>query len=177
MRRFLFSAILGLFATACETSTHYDSISTTLDVDVAAAMQNAGEPAKVHQRYQFDRDLANVSSMSLESAWLASPFEKETEGQMGLRIVSDVQIFIVEADETRRSWIKSAKRKNVEEEELVDAQLGNLQPYLDAYQQLEIETEITIDPFFGARYWRDVCGLADTCLLSIPLSMQFRMDD
>ena len=67
-----FLTICMAAVSACAVDTHYDSVSTYIDINVPAAAQTK-EPTTVYQRFQFDRDLVPLQSMVLESAWISAP--------------------------------------------------------------------------------------------------------
>ncbi len=171
---------------ACSTDTHYDSVSTEITLDVPDLPYD-GSSITVHQRFQFDRDLAPLTSMSLVEAWLTSPAidtdwsdeENRQDDSFSLDIVQSINISLVESEDSQPIFwmlIPSAQLHGTEAL-FNDFNVGDLRQYIDDYQQLELEIEIRLEPYHIMRYWRDVCKMSKDCTIQLPLSMQFKMED
>ena len=183
----LASAFPAFFA-ACETDMNYDAISTEISFDIAE-LKNNGEPFKIHQRFEFDRDLSTVSSMRLNEAWLSSPisgsWDEESIARINdvysLDVVKSIRIYLVTNDTVLEEWMDipseylTGKDAQFAFYEVGKNNYGDLRDYLDANQQLEIEIDLALEPHEVSRYWRDVCDLSETCIMHLPLSMQFKM--
>jgi len=171
---------------ACSVDTHYDSVSTYIDINVPAAAQT-NEPTTIYQRFQFDRDLAPLQSMNLESAWISAPevVLDTTNGDVAyntdfrLDIVDKLSISIVESEnETLIPWIHNDSSLKGEDVQLSDdKRIEDLRFYINIYQQLELQIQITLNPSLLNKYWRDVCDLSSDCTLRLPLSMYFKMEE
>ncbi len=182
----------GVFAlSACSSDTHYDSISTEITFNIPE-LKNNGEPFKVHQRFQFDRDLEPLSSMTLEEAWISSPvsdlWDEESlaliDNNYTLDLIRSIHIYIVESeDDPPIYWLLVPAGKLTGKHALFSPfnvggdKYGDLRDYMDNFKQLEIEIELSLEPYEVSRYWRDVCNMSETCIMKLPLSMQFKMED
>ena len=189
---FIFMMLLGVFAlSACSSDTHYDSISTEITFNIPD-LKNDGEPFTIHQRFQFDRDLVPLSSMTLEEAWLSSPVSDKWDDESlalvdnayALNVIKSISIYIVKSeDEPPIYWLLVSPSRLVGKHALFSAfnvgssPYGDLRDYMDSSQQLEIEIELALEPYEVSRYWRDVCGMSETCIMKLPLSMQFKMEE
>ena len=187
---FLIFAFLIPFMSSCSTDIHYDSVSAEITLAVPDIPKD-GSSVIVHQRFQFDRDLAPISSMTLVEAWLSGPVSdpawKENhaeridslEDSFALDIVQSINISLIESDNTSPVFwmlIPSSQLKNTDAL-FSDFNVGDLRQYMDRYQQLELQIDIQLDPYHTMRYWRDVCNMETDCKLHLPLSMQFKMED
>ncbi len=176
---------------ACSSDVHYDSISTEITFNIPE-LKNDGEPFKIHQRFQFDRDLIPLSSMTLEEAWISSPVSDKWDDEslalvdnaFGLNVIKSINVYIVKSEnEPAIYWLLVPPRQLTGKNALFSAfnvgssTYGDLRDYLDNYQQLEIEIELALEPYEASRYWRDVCDMSETCIMKLPLSMQFKMEE
>lgn len=184
--------LLCVFAlSACSSDIHYDSISTEITFNIPD-LKNDGESFKIHQRFQFDRDLIPLRSMTLEEAWISSPvsdkWDEESlarvDNAYSLNVIKSINIYIVKSEnEPPIYWLLVSPSQLVGKHALFSAftvgssTYGDLRDYMDNYQQLEIEIELALEPYEASRYWRDVCGMSETCIMKLPLSMQFKMED
>ena len=183
-----------LFALAsCNTDLHYDSISTEITFNIPD-LKNDGNPFVIHQRFQFDRDLEPLRSMKLEDAWLSSPVgDKWDEASLNkidnafsLDVVRSINIYVVKSEnEPSIYWmlIPSSQLKGRHAVftafNVGGSKYGDLRDYMDmsGSRQLEIEIELALEPYEVSRYWRDVCEMSETCIMKLPLSMQFKMEE
>ena len=184
------TALCMLGMTACTTETHYDSVSTNISINVPN-MPYDGSMMTIRERFQFDRDLSSISSMTLHEAWLSSPPDVQGSDEdartddavlpvsLSLDIVKTISISLVESENSPSVvWlvVPSSQLKG-KDAIFSDFNVGDLRQYMDSYQQLELEVEIALEPYHVMRYWRDVCGMSANCTINLPLSMQFKMED
>jgi hypothetical protein len=169
---------------ACAFDTHYDSVSTHVDVNVVDAIKGNNE-VKIFHRFQFDRDLTTVSNMSLYEAWLEIPEINQKDAydaegvpfEMSMFRAFDVSV-VISDDAPSEPWLALSPDMTYKKNAMFKANdKGDLRDYMDDDQQFELEFDIKLEPYHLTRYWRDVCHLSDECVMSIPLSMQFKMKD
>lgn len=187
----LTSMILALgipFVSGCATDTHYDSISTSLRLALVDIPKD-GSTMKIRQRFHFDRDLVPLSSMHLEEAWISAPssddewleFENTwSGGAYTLDIVQSVSISLVSVEDDSKTelWLYVPTYELHEEHAVFTEQIrDDLRLYMNENKQLELEVEIAMEPYYVMSYWRDVCQMTEDCLITLPLSMQFKMVD
>ena len=174
-------AICSLGATACSVDTHYDSVSTHIDIDVAK-LTNDGSEITVYQRFQFDRDLVPLEEMTLEEAWISAPdvISDPMIRVFTLDMVRSLDIKVVpDGTEKQIPWLRfdasNASEWMYKQLETVDE--FDLRQYINSYQQLEIQINISLEPYQVTRYWKEICNFSDKCTISLPLSMYFKMAD
>ena len=187
----LTSMILALgipFASGCSTDTHYDSVSTSLHLKVTDIPKD-GSTMKIRQRFHFDRDLAPLTSMNLAEAWISAPSSDDewldTEnvwsgGEFTLDIVQSVSVSLVDGEDASQStmWLYVPSYELHDEHAIfTEYIMDDLRTYLNNSQQLELEVEIAMEPYYVMHYWRDVCGMSEDCTITLPFSMQFKMVD
>ncbi len=187
----LFILALGIpVLYGCSADTHYDSVSSDISINIAPE-DNDGEPVVVRQRFQFDRDLTTVSSMTLYEAWLSSPTAgpradreevERIDDSYTLDIVKSISVSIVENDEDTEQkpvfWMMIPSSDLHHHHALFsEFNIGDLRAFMDKYQQLEVEINIALEPYYAMKYWRDICSMSDTCTVTLPFSMQFKMED
>ena len=182
-----FLAICMLAMTACSVDTHYDSVSTYVDINITEKAMT-GDEITIYQRFQFDRDLVPLQTMELESAWISAPDltgEILNEGvdpySFTLNTLRLFKIQITTEDnEDPTPWLSGYDWYNLKGEHAqLDSSgyVSDVREYIDDYQQLELQIVVTMDPYHVSRYWRDVCNFSEDCTIRIPLSMHFRMED
>lgn len=183
---FLFAFSVPFFM-ACSTDTHYDSVSTEISLFMEDIPKD-GSPMTVHQRFQFDRDLLSINMMSLEEAWLVSPSVSDVQSEEAQRLadngftldfVKSITISLIAPEnEMPISWLTiPSVRLHDTEAVFYEFDAGDLRNYVDDLQQLEISIDIAVEPYHAMRYWRDVCNKSDSCVVNLPLSMQFKMEE
>ena len=183
--KFSFLALCMTAMTACSVDTHYDSVSTHVEIHFSEAALT-GETIPIYQRFQFDRDLVPLQSMNLESAWisapdfLGAPYGDSSEA-FNLDVLRDFSIMIVnpKEEESTTKWLTIFHPTELQGQDLQLHQFGvsDLRTYLNESQQLELQINVNVEPYHLARYWRDVCHYSDPCTMRIPLSMHFKMED
>jgi hypothetical protein len=63
---------------------------------------------------------------------------------------------------------------------LIDFIIGDsrdIRQFFDEFQQLEIEYHLTLEPAIVTMYWRNNCQFKDSCILRIPVAIQFKMEE
>lgn len=171
---------------SCSSEVHYDSVSTTLEVDLTHPEDY--ENVSIKQRYTFERNVSTISAMELDEAWLSSPMriQKESpsedsgdEASFDLEILKEIHITVYDPVSAEHIlWLTVPYRALVGENVMFqEFDLGNLTQYLDAARQLEIRIEMSLNTYHAMRYWRDACDFEASCTLKLPLSIQFRMED
>ena len=183
MKKLALTLIMGAFALAsCSTDTHYDSLSTSVEIDIAKIV-NDGNPISIYQRYQFDRDLADLSAITVNEAWISSPEIVNDDVAMkspDLAILRNITLSLIEpqtSDSTLWMSLTQLRRTN-EVARLIDFTIddeSDIREYFDSYQQLEIEYHITLEPSIVTMYWRNNCDFSEPCTLRIPISIMFKM--
>ncbi|MBQ9243751.1 MAG: hypothetical protein IJ165_11125 [Proteobacteria bacterium] len=173
----LFTFCIFTLMSACATETHYDSVSTTLQLDVAQLPLDGSE-ITVRQRFMFDRDLAMLSSMTLTEAWISAP-DMPVNDEFSLDMLRSANIYLVESENAPSIyWLVVPNSKlNGRDAKFSEFNVGDLRQYIDNYNQIELEITLSLEPYQVMRYWRDVCGMSKDCTLELPLSMQFKMED
>ncbi len=187
----LFAILLSsVFATtaACSTDVHYDSLSTSVEIDLSQ-ITNDGYPMTLYQRYQFDRDLFKLSGISVDEAWISDPEIIPPPGltvadasSPDLTILRNLTMSLVHP-ETREStlWMSITQvRRTGNAARLIDFIIGedrDIRQYFDPFQQLEIEYHMTLEPSIVTMYWRNNCQFQESCILRIPVSIQFKMEE
>ena len=171
--------------TACSVDTHYDSVSTYIEINVTENSLT-GETIPIYQRFQFDRDLVPLESMSLESAWISAPDlvdapYNDSSEPFELNVLRDFSIQLVNPgeEESTTKWLSIFHPTELKGNDFQLHQFGvsDLRTYLNEYQQLELQIKVDVEPYHLARYWRDVCHFSENCTMKIPLSMHFKMED
>ncbi|MBQ1925567.1 MAG: hypothetical protein II180_05545 [Proteobacteria bacterium] len=175
---FLLFAFCGFaMLSACASDTHYDSVSTTLQLNLAD-LKLDGSEVTVRQRFMFDRDLSVLSSMTLAEAWLSAP-DMLHDRSFQLDILNSANVYLVEDEEMPSIyWLVIPNSKlNGQDAKFSEFNVGDLRQYVDAYNQIELEITVSMEPYHAMRYWRDVCNMSEDCTIELPLSMQFKMED
>ena len=175
---FLLFTLCGFaMLSACASETHYDSVSTTIQLNLAD-LKLDGSEVTVRQRFMFDRDLVVLSSMTLAEAWLSAP-EVSSDDSYQLDILNSANVYLVEDEELPSIyWLVIPNSKLTgHDAKFSEFNIGDLRQYVDAYNQVELEITVSIEPYHAMRYWRDVCNMSDDCMIELPLSMQFKMED
>ena len=190
MKKLLISLFLSTVAatTACSSDVHYDSLSTSVEIDISKLV-NDGQPVTLYQRYQFDRDLVNLSAISVDEAWISNPEILPPEDvtivnadSPDLSIIRNMILSLVDPQSKESNlWMSATQIRRTEDAtRLVDFAIGNnqdLRRYFDQYQQLEIEYQLTLEPAIVTMYWRNNCQFRDECILRIPIAIQFKMEE
>ena len=196
---FLF-AITAPCLMSCATDTHYDSVSTEIELKWNVYQKAMQEGAKITlpQRFEFGRDLGTVSTMTLHEAWLVAPSVsvKQREEQANrlsedvftLDFVKKITISLVDANKKTTEWLTIPEsRLHGNEAVFEEINVGDLHNYITFVKNslgediptLEIAIDIAVEPYHAVRYWSDVCNMVDTsedpCSVHLPLSMQFKM--
>lgn len=181
--------LIGCAVSSCSTDTHYDSISTTLSIDINDATVS-GNTVKMQHRFQFDRDLVPLNSMTLLQAYISSPLigspwdpedetSKKDNGTYSLSMIEAVSVSLIENDDTQKTfWLYyNDDHKEQTDAPFSEMSVGDLRAFMTTEMYLNVEFSVSLDPYQAMRYWRDVCELSDDCILNIPISMQFKMED
>lgn len=172
---------------ACSTDTHYDSVSTEITLNVPK-MPYDGSSMTVRQRFQFDRDLMPLESMTLAEAWLSAPtisysWDDEMKSRLNssysLDMVQSISISLIESEDAQPVFwmLIPATQLHGTDALFTEFNVGDLRQYMDNHQQLELEIELKLEPYHVMKYWRDVCIMDKNCTIQLPLSMQFKMED
>lgn len=183
----LLSSVFAMTA-ACSTDVHYDSLSTSVEIDLSQIV-NDGYPITLYQRYQFDRDLYKLSGISVDEAWISNPeilppedVSVNNAASPDLSILRNLTMSLVHP-ETREStlWMSITQvRRTGNAARLIDFVIGenrDIRQYFDQFQQLEIEYHMTFEPSIVTMYWRNNCQFKENCILRIPVSIQFKMEE
>lgn len=176
------------FVSGCTTDTHYDSVSTSLTLSVLDIPKD-GSTMNIRQRFHFDRDLAPLTSMHLAEAWISAPssddvwVEENNEwhtGDISLDIIKSVSVSLVSVEDSavKEMWLYIPGHELHKENAIfTEYMTDDLRAYLNLNQQLEIDVEIALEPYYVMSYWRDVCDMSEICHITLPFSMHFKMVD
>ncbi|MBR4986616.1 MAG: hypothetical protein IKY83_12865 [Proteobacteria bacterium] len=177
---FLLFALFGFtLLSACASETHYDSVSTTVQLNVSELPLDGSE-VTIRQRFQFDRPLNALSSMTLAEAWISAPEMANIDGiPYSLDMLKSVNIFLVEEEDAPSIYwlVVPSSKLSGQDVMFSEFNIGDLRQYVDSYQQIELEITLSMEPYQVMKYWRDVCDMNNKCILEFPLSMQFKMED
>ncbi len=190
MKKLLIALLFGAIATttACSTDVHYDSLSTAVEIDISK-IENDGYPITLHQRYQFDRDLYKLSGITVDEAWISDPEILPPEDvsvpdaeSPDLSILRNMTLSLVDPQTTESNlWMSVTQiRLAGNAARLIDFIIGDsrdIRQFFDEFQQLEIEYHLTLEPAIVTMYWRNNCQFKDSCILRIPVAIQFKMEE
>lgn len=186
MRNFILPSVIcaaSIFNFACSSETHYDSVSTTFEVDLTKAIESSNK-VTLHHRFTFDRDLSPLQSVELVEAWIEESTEPVQEDSAGgracdLGIIRDIDISIVDQiNGSRVYWLYVAPDSSTFEKALFsELNVGDLRQYMSLTMTFEIEVAVTLDDYRTMRYWRDECKMEERCDVRLPFSMYFKMED
>lgn len=175
---------MGILLASCASDIHYDSMSTTASVSFDEFLTSGGN-VTILQRFQFDRDLAELSSMHLTEAWISAPIlpdglnDSSETGDYDLSMVNSVGISIMDPAANKSVFWLMGKPASYERENALfkEMNIGDVRNYMDEDMVFEIKISLSIDGYLMTKYWRDICQMASQCTLEFPVSMQFKMED
>ena len=161
----------------CGTDTHYDALVSHISVSIPQAPYSDSKTV-VYQRITFDRDLASLSNISLEKAYLSM---ESIDDEDALAVMRNASISIMDPGNNEAPttyWLLSMdSMRHQNEAELVEFNVGNLQNYMSSANERKVMIELELDPYRAMKYRLEQCGGKVDCSFDMLLSMTFEMSE